>query len=306
MKNIKIAVLIPTCNRPQELNRAIASIATQTVLPDELIIVNNSSYIKLTDEVFGSLVNQVRCLCINYPERIGPSKSRNLGVKATTSDYVAFLDDDDEFCPHKIESLKRIIDETQSDIIFNSLKIIYPHEKVSRNVYKEEGIVDNALNKLLVSNIVGGASLTTIKKETFEQLGGFDESIGFLEDHELWIRFAVNQYRLYGTKEVLTRYYAMTNTQSLSKDRKRNDEARRLLNEKYANEYQKLSFAELKDFEKGCLIDDYYRCVLNYEYVEAIKQAWKIFKSQKKLFTLALITVTLLGCKKVIQLRCLL
>jgi len=94
-----IDVIIPTYNRRHTLGRAIDSVLIQSLKPVEIIIVDD-----------GSTDGTQELISINYPdityiksENKGVSAARNLGIKHGQSDWLAFLDSDDEWLPNKLE-----------------------------------------------------------------------------------------------------------------------------------------------------------------------------------------------------------
>lgn len=93
-----ISVVIPTIGRP-ELVRALTSVRAQaSVGIVEIIVVNDAKPgVELAAEVF-DLADHV----LRTPGRVGGSRARNLGIRAATGQYVALLDDDDEWLPRKL------------------------------------------------------------------------------------------------------------------------------------------------------------------------------------------------------------
>ncbi len=101
----RVSVVIPCYRCGDTIERAVASIAGQTLLPVEVILVDDSS----PDDTLSALF-QIQA---NYPkdwvnviessENRGPGTARNLGWDAATQPYIAFLDSDDSWHPQKIE-----------------------------------------------------------------------------------------------------------------------------------------------------------------------------------------------------------
>lgn len=94
----KVSVVIPTIGRP-ELVRALRSVRAQRSVGDiEIIVVNDAVHgVELSAEVV-NLADRV----VRTPGRVGGSRARNLGIRSATGAYVALLDDDDEWLPHKL------------------------------------------------------------------------------------------------------------------------------------------------------------------------------------------------------------
>lgn len=99
--HIKISVVIPTRNRPAIVSRAVMSALTQTFKSIEVVVVVDGH-----DEATVSILKQIedpRLKTIILAENVGGSDARNAGVKEAKGEWVAFLDDDDEWFPEKLE-----------------------------------------------------------------------------------------------------------------------------------------------------------------------------------------------------------
>jgi hypothetical protein len=91
-----VSVVIPTYNRPQYLDITLQAILNQTVLPREVIVVDDGSTVSGAEEVvgkWGSIAKYHRVV------NGGQSVARNIGVGQATGDWVAFCDDDDLWQP---------------------------------------------------------------------------------------------------------------------------------------------------------------------------------------------------------------
>jgi glycosyltransferase involved in cell wall biosynthesis len=99
-----VSVVIPGFNAARTLERAVASVAAQTLAPAEVIIVDDASR-DGTADVARSLARQYPRLnvsLIELPVNVGPGGARNAGWDRATNTYVAFLDADDAWHPHKL------------------------------------------------------------------------------------------------------------------------------------------------------------------------------------------------------------
>jgi glycosyltransferase involved in cell wall biosynthesis len=101
MNNPLVSVIIPTYNRPDYLERAVASVLNQTHSNLEIIIIDNHSVndlLKVISKFHDSLIKFYR----NKTNR-GSAYSRNRGISLCRGVYTNFLDVDDELFPNKIE-----------------------------------------------------------------------------------------------------------------------------------------------------------------------------------------------------------
>lgn len=199
----QISVIIPTYNRAKYLPRAIESVLGQTHTDLELIIVDDAS----TDETqayINSLADN-RIRVILHSKNLGVSSARNTGIKAAKNNWIAFLDSDDEWLPHKLK--------TQLEFIKNNpgIKAIHSNEqwvyngdkKAQPKKYKRYSgwIFDKCISICCV-----GPSTSLVHKDVFEDVGLFNEAFPVCEDYDLWLRVS-HKYELGLTEDILVNKY---------------------------------------------------------------------------------------------------
>lgn len=180
---ITISVVIPTHNRPELLSRAIDSVLNQTHSVDEVIVVDDTNSIGTQDLV--SSYNEPRIKFYANPNN-GASSSRNLGAELATSDFIAFLDDDDEFYKNKIELQHRKIINENVDAVFSQLEIVYENTDIKYSTRSR--MPDDPLTTIYIENFIGGTISSVIRRELFLQVGGFDITLPAREEYDLWMR----------------------------------------------------------------------------------------------------------------------
>jgi glycosyltransferase involved in cell wall biosynthesis len=94
-----VSIIIPTYNRAVSLSKAIQSVLNQTWTDYELIVVDDGS----TDDT-AAVVAHIDDRRVHYlqSEHVERSAARNIGLSAATGEFIAFLDDDDQFLPHRL------------------------------------------------------------------------------------------------------------------------------------------------------------------------------------------------------------
>ena len=117
---MRITVVIPLYNKQDTIQRALQSVFTQTVQPEEIIVVNDGSS-DGSEKVVESMYHQLVKL-IHQPNA-GVSSARNFGIKEAKGDWIAFLDADDFW---DIDFLETIMD----------LNTNYPEARVIMTAYK--------------------------------------------------------------------------------------------------------------------------------------------------------------------------
>ena len=117
--NPKVIVVIPTYKRVDTLDRAIQSVLKQTYSNIEIVVVDDNNPDTegrmAAEKLMGKYDGNPQVRYVQHPYNKNGSAARNTGVHASTGDYVAFLDDDDEFLPEKIESMLARMSEMPDD-----------------------------------------------------------------------------------------------------------------------------------------------------------------------------------------------
>jgi glycosyltransferase involved in cell wall biosynthesis len=114
--------VIPTRNRPDLVSRAVSSALGQTYQDIEVIVVVDGPDDATTLELANNRDPRLRVIAL--PTNRGGSAARNAGVEAARGEWVAFLDDDDEWVPHKTESQLAIAQNSRYAVPIVSSRII--------------------------------------------------------------------------------------------------------------------------------------------------------------------------------------
>jgi glycosyltransferase involved in cell wall biosynthesis len=205
----KVSVIIPTHNRAHFLRGAIFSILNQTFQDVEIIVVDDASTDN-TSEVVAAF-NDERIRFLRHDTNKGGSAARNTGILASTCDYIAFLDDDDEWLPDKLRKQMEILRASPPEV-----GVVYTGcVDVNRTTGKVNGQQiptkrGNLSKKLLVANCVGGASSVLLKRKCLQKVGLFDESLPCSQDYDLWIRIS-NEFLFECVPEPLFKYHIHEN-----------------------------------------------------------------------------------------------
>jgi glycosyltransferase involved in cell wall biosynthesis len=180
-----ISVVVPTYNRYEVLKRALESVYAQTHKPKEVIIIDDGS----TDET-SQILKLFPDAKYYYQENSGVSSARNLGIKKANHEWIAFLDSDDEWHPHKLqEHLELHLQKPELQISYTDEKWIRDAKEVKiPKKYRKCG--GNIFNECL-SHCIIAPSATIIHKDLLRRVGLFDENLEVCEDYDLWLRIAV-------------------------------------------------------------------------------------------------------------------
>ena len=177
---ITISAVIPTFDRPDLLVKAVASVLGQSSPADEVIVVDNGT----TAIPDGLLPASVQVLRI--APRAGVSAARNAGASAATSEFVAFLDDDDRWeLTYLAEVRTAIAGHTGAPDVILGRKDREVDGVVSR--YKEITSSEGLRDLLMVKNPGVGGQNITVRRTLLESLGGFRIELRSGEDRALLV-----------------------------------------------------------------------------------------------------------------------
>lgn len=184
--------MIPVRNGAHFLVKAIDSVAKQTHPINKIIVVNDGS----TDEtslILDSLLSEYRNLCVIETEHRGLSAARNIGWRASQADYISFLDVDDFWSRHKIENqVQHLKAHLNCKIAFSNTILINDSNSNKVKLRGSTKFPASPLNILRRRFIVAGsASSVILRKSLLYRVNGFDETLSYGEDLDLWIRISV-------------------------------------------------------------------------------------------------------------------
>jgi len=197
---MEITVIIPTYNRYEFLKRALTSVYAQSHMPSEVIIIDDGS-----TDCTCQIKNDFPHAKYIYQENSGVSSARNLGIKNSTCQWIAFLDSDDTWAMDKLK--EQALFHEQNPLA----KISYTDEKWIRDSkevkipkkFKKYG--GDIFNECLSHCIIAPSS-TLIHKDLLEEVGVFDESLEVCEDYDLWLRVACGNKIGLVDKPLITKY----------------------------------------------------------------------------------------------------
>lgn len=207
MANNLVSVIITTyCREPFFIKRAIDSVLNQTYKNFELIIVDDSPSDYINRNEVKNLIDSYEfpILFIQHERNMGASFARNTGIKYSKGEFIAFLDDDDEWLPKKIEKQIKLMKDKMVGLVSCREYVIdlKNNTKIENERKYKEGWV---FNDLITDNFLGGNSFVLIRKKVFEKCGYFS-NIKSAQDMELFLRIS-KKYKIKYVNEPLLNYY---------------------------------------------------------------------------------------------------
>lgn len=178
-----VSVVIPTHCRPTLLERALASVATQTLSPSRVFVVEDGGATPETKEVIDRFAGRIG---ISHLEsRGGACAARNVGLSATTSELVSFLDDDDwwhgEFLQRSLASL-----QTTGPGHHSVVSCIYI--RLNEEILEIPELPSNGFLDGLTRNVGFKGTNGVFFTRSVREVGGWDVKLTALQDRDLHVR----------------------------------------------------------------------------------------------------------------------
>lgn|SRR3990167_988594 len=184
----KVTVIIPTHNRAQLLEKAIQSVLNQTYTDFEVLVCDDAS----TDNTWQIVesFSDKRIRFVRYQKNIGVISVRNIAIVDSRGDYIALLDDDDEWLPPKLEKQLELLEgsSTKLGAVYTGAYSI--DMELGKMIYiRIPEFRGNILQGLLFEDFITNSSIV-LKKSCFERVGLFDPEYKSASDFDMWIRIA--------------------------------------------------------------------------------------------------------------------
>ena len=180
---MNISVIIPTHNRAHTIGRAIESVLKQSLSPAEVIVVDDGS----TDDTAELIQHDFPDCRYLHQQNQGVSSARNSGISAADSEWLAFLDSDDEWMPDKLATQAAAL-ECNPDVHLCHTEEIWIRNGKRVNQMKKHAKTGGWIFQHCLPLCAISPSSVIIHRSLFEAVGLFDETLPACEDYDLWLR----------------------------------------------------------------------------------------------------------------------
>lgn len=195
---MRVSVIIPAYNAEKWLARAVDSVLSQSLPVADVIVVDDGSSddTRRIAEAYGSSLRYL------YQDNAGASAARNRGIKESEGEWIAFLDADDEWLPHKNERQVALLSDSPN------LKWCCCNVEHVKNGISSPGKIPEKVRKEVTYKgsvpffmaVARGLSIGTpglvIHRSVLDDVGLFDTSLKTGEDRDLWWRIAMKYPRI--------------------------------------------------------------------------------------------------------------
>lgn len=209
MKQSLVSIVIPVYNGANYLSEAIDSALAQTYSKKEIIVVNDGSNDDgATERIALGYGDQIRYF---FKENGGSSSALNYGIERMRGEWFSWLSHDDLYLPDKIEAqmdrvARKGLDDGKTIIRCGTMLVDAQGKRMLYNSVQDEHYYTSLelLDRLMLRTSLNGCALL-IPKTLLDEVGGFDTSLRYVNDWEMWIRFALHGASMDSFEEILVK-----------------------------------------------------------------------------------------------------
>lgn len=195
----RVDVVIPAYNAAGFIEEALTSVAAQGPCVASVIVVDDGSRDNTVElaEAFGRRHPEIGLVCLRQANA-GPSAARNHGLARVKAEFVAMLDADDVWAPHKLQRQLEVFDRPRFErlgVVYCGYGLMSPtgERQENRGFRLDPTVRGDVSQRLLHANLIAGsASAVLVRRSCLEHVGTFDERLVCAEDWDLWLRIAAH------------------------------------------------------------------------------------------------------------------
>jgi Glycosyltransferases, probably involved in cell wall biogenesis len=233
-----ISVIITTCKREQKiLHRSMQSVIKQTYTDWELIVIDDSPDDWLQRTEIERMVSELKksnsdknIVYQKNENNQGACRSRNTGLSIAKGEYIAFLDDDDEWVEQKLEKqINKFINADENLALVYCGSYYFDDDSGKKKRHKDIFIKEDVFSKLISNNFIGGCSFPLMRTRLLKNIGGFDVKMAASQDLDVWLRLC-EKYNVDYVDEPLVIYHRYGGEQISGSPEKKISGQERLIN----------------------------------------------------------------------------
>ena len=206
-----VSIITPSYNSERYIAHTINSILFQSFQDWELLIIDDCSTDRTTEIVNEYCTDDPRINLISLSENSGAAVARNKGIEAATGRFIAFLDSDDAWLPHKLEQQLKFMQANNYSFTFTA------YQKVNNNgeVIGELGVS----KKLKYSDLLKKCEIGCLTAMYDTKVLGkiYMPLIRKRQDLGLWLKILKKTKYAYGLNKVLATYTVRNDSISSNK-----------------------------------------------------------------------------------------
>ncbi|MWV65233.1 glycosyltransferase [Halorubrum sp. JWXQ-INN 858] len=180
-----VSVVIPTYNRPKMVNEAIKSVLDQSYQNIEILVIDDAS----TKEIKFLYDQNHNIYYKKFEKNQGANAARNWGIKNANGEYIAFLDDDDQWKKTKIEKqINKIHRNDSVGVVYTGQEFVDGNGNTIKTFTPT--VRGNIRRYLFSGGVIGGFSSVLVSHHLINSVGKPDPELPIMQDREWWIRLA--------------------------------------------------------------------------------------------------------------------
>jgi len=201
LRELKVSVVIPTKDRPSEVERLLSELLRQTLIPDEVIVVDDSSnqQTKYVVEKLKPIYSQKRVKLRYIRNANSSSRARTLGGFVAQGDIIIYVDDDLHLESFALRCLISSLVKTNAIAVWG--KVSFPDMKYAEGGMLV-GLLDRSIRNLIFGSITYGGGLFAVYRKVLNEGVLFDWNMSgyaLFEDQD----FSCNLIKRYGLESVI-------------------------------------------------------------------------------------------------------
>ena len=205
MTNPVTAVITTHKREPAVVERALKSILAQTHTNMQVIVVDDSPAEFPQREAVAQMVQSYGVTYIPHETCQGACVARNTGLSQATGEFIAFLDDDDEWVPEKIALQLEAFTSDAIGLVYCNHELL-DETTGSRTPQSHQCYTGRVYGELIVDNFIGSTSFPLLRTAALREIGGFDPLMLSAQDYDVWLRLS-EKYEVAFVAQPLVTYH---------------------------------------------------------------------------------------------------
>jgi hypothetical protein len=185
-RSISLSVIIATPGRWPVLADSLGSALAQSDVPLEAVVIDHGPGARLDRDAV-ELLSDDR-VHVERGEGMNASAARNLGVRTSGGEWIAFLEDGDLWAPGHLAALTAACAEGDADFAYCASWVVDEQRRIRG--FRAVPHADQLADELLAENVIGTPSSVVVRRAFWERAGGFDEWLDALAPWDAWIRWS--------------------------------------------------------------------------------------------------------------------
>ncbi len=189
MKKPKISVIMPVYNAERFIDQAMESILNQTYTGLELLIIDDCSTDSTMENVNRHTDSRIRI--IHNPQNMGIAYSRNEGIRNSTGEYIALMDNDDVAMPERLEKQAAFLQEhPKIDVVGGQYQYIDENGEPVSAVFRSLHNPHYVRASLMFKNIFCNSEVTFRRSMVDKHRIWYQDNCLGMEDYLFWIQYS--------------------------------------------------------------------------------------------------------------------